>query len=332
MARRVAITGATGFLGTALVQALADAGDEVTVLARATSDPAGVAHVRARAARLVVADVTDAAALRGAFEGADAVVHAAGVIGYRRRLYAAMRRVNVEGTRAVLDAVAAAGAGRLVHVSSIVAVGFTEEPVPLDEDAAWNAAVLRAPYFDTKHAGEQLVLAAAARGLDATVVNPAAIYGPSPVRSNSSGLLVQIAKGQVPAAPAGGINCVPLGTVVEGVLAALDRGARGRRYVLGGENLEIAGLFERIARALGRTPRAPRRFPTSLRAPLRAAMELAEPLVPARAHFTPDLCAMFGRFMWFDTGRAERELGVRASPFDACLDAAVAALRARGDL
>jgi len=331
MARRVAVTGSTGFLGSALVDALAAAGWRVTALVRGTSAADAVERVRARA-RVAVADVTDPSSLPPALDGADAVIHAAAVIGYRPRLHAEMERVNVGGTRAVLDAAAAAGVGRLVHVSSVAAVGVSDEPVLLDETTPWNAGRLRAPYFDTKHRAERLVLAAAGRGLDATIVNPAVVHGPSTVPSNSTELLRSIARGRVRLVPETGLNCVPLATVVAGTLAALERGRRGRRYVLAGENLTLAGLVERVGRLVGAPARGPRRIPTALRRPLRAVMGLLDPLVPRGARFTPDLCALFGRYMWFDAARAERELGVRAGPLDACLEATLARMRARGEL
>jgi dihydroflavonol-4-reductase len=326
---KVAVTGATGFLGLALVERLRAEGHEVSALVRAGAAPAARDALARLGACAVPGDLFDAAALRALAGGADLVVHSAAVIGYRRRLVPAMRRTNVEGTRQVLDAVRVAGAGRLLHVSSIAAVGISPSRTLLDEDTPYNAACLRAAYFDTKHAAEALVLDAAREGLDAVVVNPAAIYGPSLVPGNSSRLVAQIAAGRLRAAPEGGINVVPLATVLDGVLAAARLGRSGRRYILGGENLELRELVVRVARAAGRTLR-PWRVPTAAAPLLRAAMEAVEPLVPARAWFTPDLCGAFGWWLCYDTSRMTRELGVRAADLDACLVATVAQLRRDG--
>jgi dihydroflavonol-4-reductase len=130
-------------------------------------------------------------------------------------------------------------------------------------------------------------------------------------------------------APKGGINVVPLATVIDGVLAAARAGRRGRRYVLGGENLEIAALFARIAAAAGFALR-PRVAPAWIGPPLSVVMNLADPFVPLGAWFTPDLCGSFGRWMWFDTSRMRDELGVVAGDLDACLAATVAQLRRDG--
>lgn len=328
---RVALTGATGFLGLALAERLRAEGHAVAALARGRSAPAAREALAALGCRLVEGDVTRPESLPPLVQGADLVVHSAAVIGYRRRLVAPMQAVNVEGTRHVLAAARAAGAGRLVHVSSIAAVGISPAPRVLDEDATWNAACLRAAYFDTKHAAERLVAAAAAEGLDAVIVNPAAIYGPARVPGNSSRLVAQIAAGRLRAAPEGGINVVPLDTVVQGVLAAARAGARGRRYLLVGENLQLHELVARVAAAAGRRLR-PWRLPTAAAPLLRAAMEAVEPLVSAGAWYTPDLCGAFGWWLWFDGGRAARELGVRAGDLDACLAATVAQLRRDGVL
>ncbi|MHC5209223.1 MAG: NAD-dependent epimerase/dehydratase family protein [Planctomycetota bacterium] len=331
MTRRVAITGATGFLGLALAERLRSGGDDVTGLVRRSSQ-AGVVEVLERlGVRRVEGDVTDAASLTALVEGADLVVHSAAVIGYRRKLAAAMRSVNVGGAANVAAASRAAGVGRLVHVSSIAGVGITDTPVLQTEASPWLAAPLRVPYFDTKHAAEERIQAEVAAGLDAVIVNPAAIYGPSVAPSNSNQLVARVAVGRLRFAPAGGINVVPLSTVVDGVLAAARKGRTGRRYVLGGENLDLSELFMRIGRAAGRRL-TPRVLPGWLGPPLRLAMDAVEPCIPRRVWYTPDLCAAFGRWMWFDTARMRDELDVDAADLDACLEQTVAQLRRDGRL
>jgi dihydroflavonol-4-reductase len=323
---KVALTGATGFVGLALAERLAAEGHAVRALCRARSAPAAREALAALGCQLVEGDITEPGSLPPLVGGAELVVHVAAIIGYRRRLYAPMQRVNVEGTRHVLEACRAAGAGRLVHVSSIAAVGVSPSPTPLDEDARWNAALLRAPYFDTKLGAERLVLEAAAAGLDAVVVNPAAIYGPARVPGNSSRLVVQVARGRMRVAPEGGLNVVPLRTVIDGILAAARVGRRGRRYILGGENLQLREVIERIGAAAGLSRRL-RTLPTWTAPFLRAAMEAVEPLVPNTPSYTPDLCGAFGWWLWYDTRRMREELGVQPADFDECLRQTVAQLR-----
>lgn len=328
---RVALTGATGFLGLALARRWREEGRAVAALVRRSSAPAAIERLRALGVTLVEGDIRDPAGLPALLEGAELAVHCAALIAYRPRLHAELRRVNVEGTANVAEACRAAGVRRLVHVSSIAAVGISDERRLLHEDSPWEAAPLRMAYLDTKHAAEERIAEAVARGLDAVIVNPSAIYGPSEAPSNTSGLVQKVGTGRLRVAPEGGMNVVPLETVVEGILAAAQRGRTGRRYILGGENLELHALLGRIARAAGRRLR-PLVLPGWTGAPLRLAMNAADPLVPLGAWYVPDLCGAFGRWMWCDTTRMTAELGVRAADFDACLSAAVAQLRRDGRL
>lgn len=328
---RVFITGVSGYLGSALARRFVEQGAEVSGLVRRSSDPETLRWLGELGVRLKWGDVEGRAGLESVFDGADLLVHSAAVIGYRKRLRGAMQRVNVIGTRHVLDAARAAQVGRVVHVSSIAAVGVSDEPVLLDERAAFDPSRLDAAYFDTKLAAEGEVARAVDAGLDVTIVNPAAIYGPSPCASNSSRVIANILRGRVPWVPEGGINAVPLDTVVDGVLAAAVRGRTGRRYILGGENLSLVALVRRVGRAAGRRIEA-RELSGRWRGVARAAMELVEPMVPDTVWFTPDMCAGMGRWMWYDATRARVELGVLPGDLDACLAATVAQLRSHGSL
>lgn len=328
----VAVTGITGFLGTALAARLVDQGWRVTGLARPSSSPATRAWLTSLGVTLVPGDVLDPPPrLERFLGGADLLIHSAAVIGYRQRLAGIMQRTNVLGTRGVLAAARRVGLPRAVHVSSIAALGFADEPVVLDEEHPWNGHLLDAAYFDTKHAAEQEVAAAADAGLDVTMVNPGAIYGPSLAASNSSNVIVQILTGRVPLVPRGGINVVPLDTVVETVLAAAERGGLARRHVPPGENLTIRQLVQRVGRADDRALDA-RELPRGLVRLVRPLMEAVEPLVPDRVWYTPDMCAVADRWMWFDGLRAREALGVAPGDLDACLRDTVLQLRRDGRL
>ncbi len=331
MTRRVAITGASGYLGLALARRLVEQGDRVSGLVRPTSAEAACAELERLGVRLVRGDVTQPDSLPPLLDAADLVVHGAAVIGYRRRQWGAMAATNVLGTRHVVEAALAVGVGRFVHVSSIAAIGVTDSPRLLGDDAPYCAGDLDAAYFDTKHEAELEVQRGLLAGLDGVMVNPGAIYGPSSVASNSGQLVENIASGRLSIAPEGGINAVPLATVVDGVLAAALRGRRGCRHVLGGENLHLHELVARVRRAAG-LPERVHRFPTAAAPWLRAAMDLVEPFVPDSVWFTPDLCAAFGRWMWFDTTRMRAELRVQPADLDECLRATVARLRSDGRL
>lgn len=331
MTERVAITGATGYVGSALAERLAQEGASVRGLARRTSSRDAVAWLRARGVGTVEGDVTDAGALERLVQGADVVYHCAAVIGYRRRLVGAMQRTNVAGTQEVVRACRRTGIGRLVHMSSVAAIGVSDRPEPMDETTPYNGDVLRAAYFDTKHAAEVCVLGQAGPDLDAVAVNPGAIYGPSGAPSNSGHVVSSAVRGRLRFVPKGGVNAVPLATVIECTLAAARRGRCGERYVVPGDNLTVLHLVRRIGAAAG-VQLDPLMLPAFVGPVLRLGMDLAEPFVPDRVWFTPDLCACFNRFLWFAGDKARRELGVESHSLDEALAGQVEQMRREGRL
>jgi dihydroflavonol-4-reductase len=330
----VFVTGLTGFIGSALAPALARRGWAVHALARAGSDrgAVGSADVAWHAGEL-----GDSGALERALQAArraagtaplDAI-HNAALISYRTRDARLHREVNVEGTRRILDALAAAGVRRAVHVSSIVAVGHARSAAEsLDEDAPFNSAPLGCDYVDTKRAAEELALAACDR-IDLSVVNPGAVFGPSPRPSNSTRFLARIAAGRgPPLAPPGSSAVVGVRDVAEGICLALERGRRGRRYVLVERNLTYLELLRQVAGAFGvRGPlRATPRWLWSLVVLGGRAVDRAVPLelVP------PQGLKLLGVHYRFDAARARRELGWAPQPFDDVLSETVESLRRRG--
>jgi dihydroflavonol-4-reductase len=173
----------------------------------------------------------------------------------RKEVTAEMTATNVTGTRNVIEAVAAAGVKRLIHTSSVVAVGLSEDGKPCDETAVWNFAKhgLDDAYATTKHQAEQAVHAAAPR-IDAVIVNPTYMFGPRDARPSSGKLLLDLAKRRVPSWTPGYNNFVDCRDVARGMIAAWQRGRRGERYILGGHDLTYRALMEMAARAAGVKP------------------------------------------------------------------------------
>lgn len=250
---RVAITGASGLLGGNLAAACREAGHTVVATRRATSR---IDHLRDLELAWVDAPLDDVESLTRAFDGADAVFHCAALTSMLPRPTPALVEANVGGTRHVITAVRAAGAGRLVHVSSTVAIGVSEDGAPCTEDAPWNleAHGLADGYAVTKRRAEACVADAVTDGLDAVIVNPGFLLGPRDAKPSSGQLIVQVARGAALIAPPGRNSFTHVADVAHGMLAAHALGRTGERYILGGHNLTYADMFHRIARIVGRAP------------------------------------------------------------------------------
>jgi dihydroflavonol-4-reductase len=309
--KRACVTGGTGFLGYHLVRQLLDVGARVRVLALPPS--AGHPLQNDRRTVNVFGDLRDPIAVRRALAGCHVVFNTACVVAFWGPALLRMREVSVQGAANVLEA--AMPAARVVHTSSIVAVGASAAGEVLGEDADFNLDGVKVDYVHAKRAAEQLALVAAGRGQDVVVVNPCHLVGPEDhERSVMGRLCLRFWKGRVPLAPPGGINLVDVRDVARGHLLAAEHGRAGRRYILGGENHTLGGFLSLLADVAGYRPRALPRVPAWV---LLALAELAEgwAWLTGREPCPSLQQARLQRFHWFySSGRAERELGYRARP------------------
>jgi dihydroflavonol-4-reductase len=314
--RLVAVTGGTGFLGWHIVRRLVGLGARVCAFAlppRADHPIRGL-----RSVELVTGDICDAAAVEQALAGREFVFHAAGVVAVWGRGLAVMEAVHCQGTANVLAA--APPHARIVHTSSMVAVGATRTGEPLDEDSPFPLGRLRVDYVRTKRASEETALAAAAAGRDVVVTNPGYLVGPDDPEGSVMGRLCQrFWRGRVPFAPPGGFNLADVRDVAIGHLLAAERGVAGRRYILGGEDHSLAGFLRMLAAAAGWRPRAVPTVPSWL-------VTLAAELSELRARWTGKepypsrQGARLHRYYWFvRSERAMRELGYDPRPLEATL-------------
>jgi dihydroflavonol-4-reductase len=239
------LTGATGLVGNNVVRLLVERGEKVRVLAR---DPADKS-LAGLPLDIVAGDVCDAAAVRRAAEGVDRIIHSAGRVHLGWTGLELHRSVNVEGTRNVAQAAKDAGM-RMVHVSSVDALGLGSRDRPADEECPPEGSVL-CPYVVTKRQAEQVVAELAADGLDAVIVNPVYMFGPWDWKPSSGRMILQVARGMVLLAPPGGNDFADVRDVAAGILTAAERGQRGRRYILGGEPLSYLEAWRMIAQITG---------------------------------------------------------------------------------
>jgi len=302
------VTGATGLLGNNLVRALLERGAPVRVLVRPGSDPRPLEGLPVERAW---GDVRDATAVATAVSDVERVLHAAALVRIGRSGASEMRAVNVLGARTVARACREAGV-RMVHVSSVDALGFGTRDAPADEETL-PADGLRVPYVLTKRCADQAVLAEVRDGLDAVLVHPVYFLGPWDWKPSSGRMLLGVARGLGVVAPPGGNDFCHVEDVAAGVLAAGERGARGERFILGGEALDYHEAFELFARVTG----GPRPLFTAS-APLARATGRLGDLWAALSGREPDVnsaSALMGCLPHHFKDRKAREvLGYRSRP------------------
>ncbi|MDN3566460.1 hopanoid-associated sugar epimerase [Paeniroseomonas aquatica] len=329
MAETVMLTGATGFLGSAIALALHRAGHPVRALVR-EGTPRDV--LDGVPAAFIPGDLTDAASVARATEGCGAVIHCAADYRIFVPDPARMRAVNVAGTEAVMRAALAAGCRRVVHVSSVATLRPRDDGRPATEADAATPAQAIGPYKRSKTEAERLVERLVAEaGLPAVIVNPSTPIGPRDRRPTPTGrIILEAARGRMPAYVDTGLNLVHVDDVAAGCVAALTRGAVGERHILGGQDVPLGEMLAWIAASLGR--RRPFRLP---RLPLWPAAVVAEGwgrLAGGEPMLTLDGLRMAGHPMYFSAAKAERVLGHRARPWPEAVAEAIAWFRAQGML
>ncbi|CAN5852167.1 SDR family oxidoreductase [soil metagenome] len=244
--QRVAITGASGLLGGNLAAILCAEGHHVIATRRMRSK---VAHLSHLAIDWRDADLDDTAALTRAFTDTAAVFHCAAAVTVVRDVSPAMHAANVTGTANIIEACVRANVSRLVHTSSVVAVGLATNGIPSDETAAWNfdREGLEDAYSITKRDAEDVVRKNLSR-IDAVIVNPAFLFGPLDARPSSGKLIVDTVKRRIPGTTPGINNFADVRDVARGMIAAWHRGRRGERYMLLGHEMSYADVFRLIAK------------------------------------------------------------------------------------
>lgn len=301
--RQVAVTGATGFLGYHLVSSLRNRGALVRALVRPQSI---TDRIRELGCQCVVAPLDQPVAMSEAMRGCEFLFHLAGAVDFGTD-ETHCREVNVQGTANALRAATQAQVRRMVHTSSIAAVGVNRKPIPLDETATWNLGDYRIPYSTTKREAEELVLGSAS-SLEVVVVNPSCIIGPDDFTSSEFGTLCKrFWRGKVPFYFGGGNNFVDVRDVAEGMLLAAEKGRPRERYLFGGENLTYGEFFRGLAHTADRRyfrMRMPNLFG-------RVVAYLAEQFTSKKKRpvLSRTQARMLGLYFYATSAKAMRELG-----------------------
>jgi dihydroflavonol-4-reductase len=305
---KVLVTGATGFLGSHLCRQMASAGFQVTASCRLSSN---TDILKGLDLELRTADLSDRDSVSRAIEGHDVVVHVAANIRYAASV-SELERVNVEGTRTVVRACRAQGIKRLVHVSSMSAIGIPPRGVIADERFPFNLESSGLAYNISKRRAEEAVLEEAARGLDAVVVNPTSIFGVHGQTFRGAEMILKVRQSVIVPYFGGGLCTVHIDDVVAGVMAALNRGRAGERYILGGENVTYEEVARRSALAMGLR----RLFVPVWPVVTAAATRLSR--FPYATHYTG------GRLQFYSSAKAGQALGYTPRSFAAILQECLA--------
>src|SRR5665213_2885081 len=248
----VLVTGASGFVGSAVMRALLAQGRAVRVLVRPRSDKFNLQNL---AVERREGALEDPASLAAALSGCGALYHVAADYRLWVKDPAAMYRANVDGTRALLQAAGRAGVERMVYTSSVATLGTHADGTPADEDTVATLDDMIGHYKRSKFMAEQAVNELAAAGLPVVIVNPSTPVGPGDIKPTPTGrLIVDALTGRRPAYVDTGLNIVHVDDVAEGHLLAYQRGTIGRRYVLGGDDMSLREILTECARVSGRRP------------------------------------------------------------------------------
>ncbi len=314
------ITGASGFVGSAIANAFRESGHQVRALVRASSPTTNINP----ADMVVVGDICDRNAVAAAVRGVRYVVHAAADYRLWALFPAEIFRTNVEGTRIVMQEALRAGVERIVYTSSVATIELragapADESRPLAENLAIGA------YKKSKVIAERMVEDMVKNaGLPVVIVNPSTPIGPRDVKPTPTGrVIVEAARGRMPGFVDTGLNLVHVDDVAAGHLAALRRGNIGERYILGGENVYLRIMLAEIARAIGRRP--PRlRIPIAAVYPFAFGAELWSHASGREPFVTRDGLRMARHHMFFNDAKARRDLAYVSRPFQEAIADAIA--------
>jgi dihydroflavonol-4-reductase len=314
------VTGATGLVGSHVARLLVERGDSVRVTVREQSRLDNIVDLDVER---VTCDIFDRRALRRALRGVTRLFHVAGLTSFRASADT-QYRVNVDGTRTVLEEALRTGVERVVYTSSVAAIGPAVHGSTADETHAFRAGRHGLPYVNAKHEAEKEALRICAQGLPVVVVNPAHVFGRGDLYRSSTELVRRFLRRQIPAYVDGALNIVDAEDVAQGQLLADERGVVGERYILGNRNFTLDRLFADLGRLSGVEPPA-----IKLPVPVALAAARAAEAMPGRPAITQDEIRAMSLWWAFRSTKAKRELGWKPSHHEDTLVSTIAWYRER---
>ena len=314
------ITGATGFVGAAVARRLLEAGHRLRALVRNNSDPRNLEGLEIET---FLGDLRDRNSLDDAVSGCQALFHVAADYRLWAKDPASLYASNVEGTVNLMRAALRAGVERVVYTSSVATLGLNPDKSPADEETPVNPEDIIGDYKRSKFLAEQKVRQMVLEeDLPAVIVNPSTPMGPGDVKPTPTGrVILDAAAGRLPAFVNTGLNVVHVDDVAVGHLLAFERGAKGERYILGGEDMSLENILACVANFTGRKP--PRlRLPHALVLPIAHGFEFWARIFGGEPLATVDGVRLSRKYMFFSSRKAEEKLGYSHRPStEAILDA-----------
>ena len=307
----IAVTGATGFVGSHLVRKLVARGYSVRILKRKNSKTQLIEGLTVES---VIGDVTDRGSVFEAVKGCEAVFHVAGHVSFWRGSRERQNQINVQGTRNVVEACLDSKISRLVHTSSVAAIGYEPQGKLGNEETPYNWWPYRVNYCNSKYFAEQEVLQGIRQGLDAVMVNPAVIFGTGDANPNAGAMVIQIVRGKLPGYMDGGCCVCDVEDVAEGHILAFLKGKKGERYILGGENYSWKDLFRLMAETLHVQP--PRwKVPSWLFSTVGYGADVLSRFTHKEPKLTPDAARISVIPAYYSSEKSIRELEYATTPF-----------------
>lgn len=315
------VTGATGFVGSHVARALAAQGADLRLLVRSGSD---LRNIRELQAEQVTGDLRDASSLKKAVAGCDVVFHVAADYRLWVRDPDQMYRSNVEGTKAILEAARESKVRRVVYTSSVATMGFQSNGHLATEESPVSLANMIGPYKRSKFMAEEIAIAAGKSGMDVVVVNPTTPVGERDIKPTPTGrIVVDFLKKKFPAYVDTGLNLVDVAECARGHVAALEQGRSGERYILGGENLTLKQILDKLAAITG-LPSPKIKVPYVVALATGVVDQVVTGYIRNREpRATIDAVRMGRKKMFVSSGKAERDLGWKTVPVDDALRRAV---------
>jgi len=324
----VFVTGSTGFVGSHVARTLSAQGADLRLLVRANSNLKNVEDIKAE---LVTGDLRDPASLEKGIAGCEVVFHVAADYRLWVRNPEEMYRANVEGTRAILEAARKNRVRRVVYTSSVATMGFTYKGPPATEDSPVSLDNMIGHYKRSKFQAEQVAIEAARAGQDVVIVNPSTPVGERDIKPTPTGrIVVDFLKRKFPAYVDTGLNLVDVKECALGHIAAFEKGRKGERYILGGENLTLKQILDKLAAITG-LPSPSIRVPYVLALATGVVDEIITGRIRGREpRATIDAVRMGRKKMFVSSAKAERELKWKASSVDDALRSAAEWFRENG--